>query len=172
MLGTVLRPDQRAPAHLVSVVVVAIIAVTGCSGGRSSTSTKRQAEVEARGASVMPFDQDRTTHVFRATPQGGVQIVVAKDVHDTQQIALVRTHLRDEAERFAHGDFSDPMAIHGMKMPGLDELRRNDGRVRVEYSSVPLGAQITYTTSDPMLLGALHDWFNAQLMDHGTHAHG
>lgn len=172
MLGTVLRPDQRAPAHLVSVVVVAIIAVTGCGGGGSSTRTDRQAEVEARGASVMPFDQNRTTHIFRATPQGGVQIVVAKDGRDTKQIALVRTHLRDEAERFAHGDFSDPMAIHGMKMPGLEKLRRNNGRVRVAYSSVPHGAQISYTTADPKLLGALHDWFDAQLMDHGTHAHG
>ena len=120
----------------------------------------------------MPFDQNRTTHVFRATATGGVQSVVAKDVNDTNQVALIRTHLRDEAKRFARGDFSDPMAIHGMNMPGLEELRHNDGRVRVEYSSAPRGAQITYVTSDPALRNALHDWFNAQLMDHGTHAHG
>jgi len=153
-------------------MVVAVIAVAGCGGEGSSAGTDRQAQVEARGAGVMPFDQNRTTHIFRASATGGVQVVIAKDARDTKQIALIRSHLHDEARRFAGGDFSDPMAIHGMRMPGLGELRRNIARVRVEYSSVPGGARISYTTVDPALLGSLHDWFDAQLMDHGTHAHG
>ena len=78
----------------------------------------------------------------------------------------------DEASRFARGDFTDPMAIHGMQMPGVDELRRNAARVVVEYSSAARGARITYTTDAPTLRGALHEWFDAQLMDHGTNAHG
>jgi hypothetical protein len=166
------RPDRRVSAHLASFTVVAIVAVAGCGGGGSSASTNRQAQVEARGARVMPFDQNRTTHVFRATATGGVQTVAANDVHDTKQIVLIRTHLRNEAKRFANGDFSDPMAIHGMKMPGIDEWRRNAANVNVNYSSVPLGARITYRTVAPALIQALHDWFEAQLMDHGTHAHG
>lgn len=119
----------------------------------------------------MPFDQRRTTHVFRATATGGEQTVVAKDVSDTDQVSLIRRHLRDEAKRFAAGDLSDPMAIHGMEMPGLEDLRRAAGRVRVVYSSAPRGARITYTTRDAAALVALHDWFDAQLEDHGTNAH-
>jgi hypothetical protein len=36
-----------------------------------------QAKVAARGAEVMPFDLDRTTHVFTKLPDGGVQTVTA-----------------------------------------------------------------------------------------------
>ncbi|MGZ4689888.1 MAG: aspartate carbamoyltransferase [Acidimicrobiia bacterium] len=164
-------PDLLVRARLICLAAAAIIAVAGCDGAGSTAGTDRQGRVEARGAQVMPFDQQRTTHIFRATTTGGVQTVVAQDGHDTKQIALVRGHLRDEARRFASGDFSDPMAIHGMKMPGLDQLRRHAARVRVEYSSVARGGH-TYQTADPILVGALHEWFDAQLMDHGTNAHG
>jgi hypothetical protein len=121
---------------------------------------------------VMPFDQKLTTHVFHATTNGGVQSVVAKDPRDARQIALIRSHLRKEASRFAVGDYTDPMAIHGMKMPGLDALRQGASRVSVDYAVIPRGARISYTTDDASLVTALHQWFDAQLMDHGAHAHG
>jgi hypothetical protein len=166
-----MRDSERV--HLragIAVVAVLAVAVAGCGGG-SDRGANRQEQVEKRGAAVMPFDQDLTTHIFRETGTGGVQTVVAKDAQATTQIALVRSHLREEAERFAAGDFSDPMAIHGMKMPGVDELRRNASRIRVAYTAVPRGARITYTTSDRAVVDALHDWFDAQLMDHGANAH-
>jgi hypothetical protein len=162
---------RRIPVALASAAIVVLAAGAACDGGASSGTTDRQARVEERGAEVMPFDQDRTTHIFHATPTGGVQTVVARRPNDSRQITLVRAHLRAEAERFARGDFADPMAIHGMKMPGIDELRRHAGDISVRYSSVPRGARITYRTAAPALIDALHEWFDAQLMDHGTHAH-
>jgi hypothetical protein len=39
----------------------------------------RQGEVAARGAKVMPFDLDQTTHVFQKLDDGGLQKVVVKD---------------------------------------------------------------------------------------------
>lgn len=152
------------------MIVTAIVA-TGC-GASGSSATSRQDEVESRGAAVMPFDQRRTTHVFRTTATGGVQRVVTKVAHDPDQLRSVRAHLRKEATRFAHGDFTDPMAIHGMRMPGLARLRRGASRVSVDYSTIPRGAQISYRTTEPGLVAALHAWFSAQLMDHGAHAHG
>lgn len=161
------------PRHLIvsSAAVVALATLSACSNGSASTAS-RQALVEARGASVMPFDQKRTTHVFHSTSTGGVQSVVAKDREDIKQIVLVRAHLRKEASRFAVGDFSDPTAIHGMKMPGLDTLRHGAARVKVAYSTIASGAQISYSTAEPSLVSALHEWFDAQLMDHGSNAHG
>lgn len=155
---------------LASVGLVALIALSACSSSGSTATTSRQAQVETRGATVMPFDQKRTTHIFHSTATGGIQRVVAKDRGDTNQIALVRAHLRKEASRFASGDFTDPMAIHGMKMSGLDTLRRGAARVNVVYSTIPLGGQISYTTTEPKLVAALHDWFDTQLMDHGANA--
>jgi hypothetical protein len=153
-----------------TLALVTLVALSACSGGSDSTSS-RQDRVAARGAAVMPFDQRRTTHVFRATTTGGVQRVVAKDAGDHEQITLVREHLRTEASRFRVGDFTDPMAIHGMQMPGLDVLRRDAARVQVTYTAIPRGAQISYTTAEPRLVTALHEWFDAQLMDHGSNAH-
>ena len=165
-------PSLRLKAFsIASVGLATLIALSACGSSGSTATTIRQAQVETRGATVMPFDQKRTTHIFHSTATGGFQRVVARDQGDTKQIALVRAHLRKEASRFAVGDFTDPMAIHGMKMPGLDALRRGAARVKVSYSTIPRGGQISYTTTEPKLVVALHGWFDAQLMDHGANAH-
>jgi hypothetical protein len=118
----------------------------------------------------MPFDLERTTHRFAKATDGGVQTVVADDPADAAQVALVRSHLRAEAARFVAGDFGDPARIHGDAMPGLAELRGATGRVRVGYRELPAGAALTFTTAEPVLVDALHRWFDAQLGDHGAHA--
>lgn len=125
--------------------------------------------VEQRSKEVMPFDMDRTMHVFDPTPDGGVQSVLVHD-GDPEQIALVRSHLRKEAAAFARGDFADPAAIHGTTMPGLAQLRAGARRVAVSYREVPSGASIRFKTSDPKLIAAVHAWFAAQVKDHGEHA--
>ena len=145
-----------------------LFALSGLFVGHDHT---RQEEIAARGAEVMPFDLERTTHHFKARPWGGVQTVVA-DEPDAEQIELVRAHLRGEAARFARGDFDDPMAIHGHAMPGLAELRAGAeaGRVEIGYTDVPTGGRLTYRADEGALVTALHAWFDAQLMDHGADA--
>lgn len=130
----------------------------------------RQATVAARGAAVMPFDLERTTHVFEPTVDGGIQQVRADDPADSEQIALIRSHLQEAAQRFQQGDFGDPAAIHGAAMPGLAELEQGAARIAITYTNVPDGAELRYVTGDPALVDALHRWFQAQLSDHGDHA--
>jgi hypothetical protein len=116
----------------------------------------------------MPFDLARTTHVFTDTAEGG-EVVVANSPDDAEQIALIRSHLEDEAAKFSHGDFSDPAAIHGETMPALAVLRDGAARVSFLYEELPDGAAITYRAGDPALIAALHAWFTAQRHDHGAH---
>lgn len=118
----------------------------------------------------MPFDLEQTTHTFTPTDTGGVQDVTADRPGDTEQIALIRTHLQEEAEAFSRGDFGDPESIHGADMPGPAELERGHRDIEVRYEERPDGATLTYTTSDGELVTALHDWFRAQVQDHGPHA--
>lgn len=122
------------------------------------------------GAGIMPFDLNRTTHVFRMTETGGVQRVVAKDADDAAQIALIQQHLQHEAMQFQAGDFADPATLHGADMPGLSQLQAGAARISVSYDPLPGGAQLMYTTSDPQPITALHQWFGAQLSDHGQDA--
>jgi len=130
----------------------------------------RQAVVARRGATVMPFDLEATTHVFDPTVTGGVQAVVADDPTDNDQIALIRSHLRDEVKRFRTGDFGDPQSIHGHDMPGIRILVANPHELEIAYRALDDGAEVTYFSADPVVVTALHDWFAAQLHDHGGDA--
>ena len=121
-----------------------------------------QEHVHGTSQSVMPFDMAKTTHVFKMTETGGVQRVISKDRIYTDQVVLIQQHLREEARRFQHGDYSDPAKLHGVTMPGLNELQLGARRVKVSYSDLPDGAEITFKTTDPHLLTAIHRWFGAQ----------
>ena len=136
--------------------------------GGDEKRTQRQAEVAAKGNGVMPFDLAKTTHVFTDLDDGGRQTVTANDATDTEQIVSIRSHLQEEEAKFRGGDFSDPGAIHGENMPGLGELKSAAGRVQVRYEELSDGARLWYSSADPILVDALHDWFNAQSSDHGS----
>ena len=136
-----------------------------------AAESNRQADVSARGATVMPFELKATTHLFSKTGAGGVQQVIAKAPRNSAQIRLVREHLREIATQFAAGNFSAPARIHGASMPGLLELRKaGPGKIGISYEDLPAGGQIRYSTASAPLVAALHQWFDAQLSDHGADA--
>ena len=87
-------------------------------------SEPRLDEVARRGAQVMPFSLEQTTHIFAKTEKGGLQQVIVKETSNTGQVKLVQAHLSKISREFAQGDFSDPARIHGEDMPGLAELRK------------------------------------------------
>jgi hypothetical protein len=91
-------------AGLAVVAVWVTLGVLRAAGAFGSQEMTRQEEVAERGAEVMPFDLEKTTHVFEPTQTGGVQKVVADDPSDGEQIALIRAHLREEAGAFRRGD--------------------------------------------------------------------
>jgi len=134
-------------------------------------SEQRLDEVAERGAHVMPFDLELTTHVFTKNDHGGVQQVVVKDTSNLEQVRLIREHLVDITAKFAQGNYADPASIHGEDMPGLAALRQaTAGAINIVYTELDNGGQIDYSTTDPQLVQAIHHWFEAQLSDHSRHA--
>lgn len=134
-------------------------------------SPERLDEVTQRGMHVMPFDLKQTQHVFDKTETGGVQQVIVKDPGNSKQIELIRQHLTKISGEFSHGDFSGPEKIHGKEMPGLAALRTaKPGQLHVQYKELPDGAEITYSAEAKTLITAVHQWFDAQLADHGPDA--
>lgn len=134
-------------------------------------SDERLDEVVQRGSHVMPFDLEQTTHIFSKTGKGGLQQVVVKDSSNAGQIKLIRQHLTKISNEFMQGDFSNPAKIHGEDMPGLAELKAaKPGWIKITYKELPNGAEIDYSTDDPKLIEAIHQWFDAQLSDHARHA--
>lgn len=155
--------------RLTALALVALAVTGGC--GRSGTT--RQEEVAERGAQVMPFDLDATTHRFEPMANGLEQTVVADDPDDTEQVALIRLHLEAEQRRFVRGDFSDPAHIHGDDMPGLATLQAHASDISISYSEVADGGRLLFVADDADLIDGLHAWGRAQTADHGSHAaHG
>ena len=129
-----------------------------------------QAHVHQMAHTVMPFEIEKTVHIFKMTDSGGIQRVIVKDAGATDQIALIRQHLEHEAEQFQHGNYSDPAVLHGADMPGLEELRAGASSIKVSYEALPTGAEIRFETNDLHLITAIHRWFGAQLSEHGADA--
>ncbi len=153
------------------VSLLAMLLTVSCVQAAERASEERLDEVAGRGARVMPFSLEQTTHVFSKTDQGGVQQVIARDDGDNAQIVLIREHLSKIARDFRQGNFSDPARIHGDEMPGLAELRSaQPGQIEVTYKELPNGAEIDYSAHDAKLVAAVHAWFDAQLSDHARHA--
>jgi hypothetical protein len=146
---------------------VAFVLALCCSLASAQTI---QEHVHHMGSGVMPFDLAKTTHIFRMTDSGGVQRVVVKDAAAKDQVAMIRQHLKHEADAFQRGDYADPAALHGSGMPGLRELQAGAKQIDVAYAELPDGAEIVFRTKNRHLVTAIHRWFGAQLSEHGADA--
>ncbi len=157
--------------QLASFILLMALFLTVPAHGAEKASEQRLDEIAQRGSHVMPFNLEKTTHVFYKTDKGGVQQVIVKDPSNAKQINLIRQHLTKISHEFQQGDFSDPAKIHGESMAGLEELRNaKQGEISIVYKELSDGAEIDYTTESPVLINAIHQWFGAQLKEHARHA--
>jgi hypothetical protein len=154
-------------AYRTLVTDISAILLFSCTSAIAQT---QQEHVHNMSQGVMPFDMNRTIHVFKMTESGGIQSVIVKDRADVGQITLIRQHLREEAGRLQRGDYSDPAELHGAAMPGLTELQHGAKHIKVAYADLVDGGEITLKTRDLHLLTAIHRWFGAQLSEHGADA--
>ena len=138
--------------------------------GPSVFAQTTQEHVHHMAHNVMPFEMSNTLHIFIMTESGGVQRVIAKGAGNNSQIALIQQHLQYEAKKFQQGDYSGPATLHGTDMPGLRDLQAGASSINVLYANIPMGAEITFETTNIHLLTAIHRWFGAQLSEHGADA--
>ena len=134
------------------------------------SNPKQGNEVQQRTQQLVPYDLDQTQMTFTRTVHGGVQHVIAKSADNIRQIKLIQANLLKMAIDFRKGDFSVTEKIHGAAMPGLAQLKKAEMYdIKYEYKALPNGAQIHYLTEYPQYVQALHEWFDAQMSEHGSH---
>jgi hypothetical protein len=129
---------------------------------------QHMADVKKHGAEAMGFDQDKTTHHFRLYKDGGAVEVQANDPADTASIGQIRNHLKEQARKFAAGDFSAPQHTHGQVPPGVETMARLRSKIQYEFQSTESGGRLQITTTDTKALAAVHDFLRFQIKDHAT----
>jgi hypothetical protein len=133
-----------------------------------SAHDHHHAAVDARGARVMGFDQQRTVHRFRLHPDGGAIDVAVKDPSDRANREAIRAHLPHIASMFAAGDFQAPMLVHAVEVPGTADLARLKSAVAWRYVETPDGGRVDIVTTDGAALDAVHRFLRFQIADHRT----
>jgi Fe2+ or Zn2+ uptake regulation protein len=126
------------------------------------------AEMNARGAQVMGFSQEKTTHHFVLTFDGGVIDVRANDVKDIASRDEIRMHFQHIAHSFAAGDFTDPMLVHATKVPGTAAMEQLKDALHWNVVETQGGAKMVVTADNKPALDALHEFLKFQIEDHHT----
>lgn len=127
------------------------------------------ADTNTRGAQVIGFSQETTTHHFILTFDGGAIDVRTNDVNDTSTRNQIRMHFRHIRERFAAGDFTDPMLVHAtVSVPGTAAMKAHKNVLHWDVVNTPRGAKLVITADNKPSLDALHDFLRFQIEDHKT----
>lgn len=133
-----------------------------------SAHEAHHAAVDARGAHVMGFDQQRTVHHFRLYEDGGAIDVAVKDPAHHADRDAIRQHLPHIAMLFADGRFDLPMLVHDTNVPGTGDLTRLKAEVTYRYVETPAGGRVDIVTRHPEALAAVHRFLAFQIADHRT----
>jgi hypothetical protein len=115
-----------------------------------------------RGAMVMGFDQNKTTHHFLLYPDGGAIDVSANEEDDLESRDAIRAHLPHIAVMFGEGNFEAPMLVHDTDVPGTAELSKRKDLSGIPTSR-PRGGRVDIVTNDEDALRALHQFLRFQI---------
>jgi len=152
-----------------SLIAISLLASSLCLAQHDpSAHEQHMADVKKHGAEAMGFDQDKTTHHFRLYKDGGAVEVKANDPADMASIGQIRDHLKQQAKKFAAGDFEAPEHTHGQAPPGVETMTRLRSKIRYEFQPAEGGGRLRITTADAQALAAVHDFLRFQIEDHAT----
>jgi hypothetical protein len=152
----------------ISLAFALALAATVAVAAPPPQQPSHSSSLDERGAHVMGFDQQKTTHHFYLYPDGGAIEVSANDVNDETNLKAARAHLPHIAKMFGDGDFSAPVLVHETNVPGSADLAKLKDRLSYRYEETPRGGRVNILTRDADALAALHSFLRFQIADHKT----
>ena len=111
------------------------------------------------------FTSGSIRETFTSTSSGGFEDAIVMLPDDDAAVHQLQSQMRKRAQAFARGDFVDPTNPHGDLVPGLREMRDQWNKMHVQYENLPRGSRVRYTSSDPVMVEALHQWFTARAVN-------
>ncbi len=128
-------------------------------------SAQQQREREDEG---MGFSQERTTHHFLLTSDGGTIQVTANTADDHTTIEQVHRHLEHVAHAFQAGDFTTPALVHGQSPPGVPVMRQLRAEISYAYQQRPDGAAVVIRSRNREAVAAVQEFLRFQIREHKT----
>lgn len=126
------------------------------------------AAMQQRGEKAMGFDQEKTTHHFLLTDDGGRIEVQVNSADDRANVDNIRRHLQQIAKAFASGDFAIPMQVHEQTPAGTAEMQRLKDHTNYRYQELPQGGAVVISSADAEAVAAIHDFLRFQITEHHT----
>lgn len=120
------------------------------------------------GEKVMGFSQEKTTHHFLLTLDGGAIDVRANDSKDAESVAEIRSHFQHIAQMFVAGNFNAPMLVHSTNVPGTATMARLKDSLHWQFEEIPRGARLNVIADNQEATNAVHDFLRFQIADHQT----
>lgn len=116
----------------------------------------------------MGFSQDKTTHHFLLSKDGGVIQVTANSAGDKTSRDQIRMHLNHLSHAFQSGDFNIPMFVHDQTPPGVTVMQKLKDVISYKYEEVENGGRVVINTSNPEALKAVQEFLRFQIKEHKT----
>ncbi|HEY6969931.1 MAG TPA: hypothetical protein VJA94_12045 [Candidatus Angelobacter sp.] len=136
--------------------------------GQDTNKPADQQKLEQRGNEGMGFDQQKITHHFLLTKDGGVIQVTANSPDDKTSIDEIRMHLKHIAGAFSSGDFDIPMFVHDKTPPGVPVMKRLRKKIFYKVELVDAGGKVVIGTPNPKARQAIWDFLRFQIREHKT----
>ena len=150
------------------LVVLLLMPMLTSAQQTNEQSQHDHATMMQRGENAMGFSQEKTTHHFLLTAEGGLIAVSANDPADHEDRDKIRMHLAHIAKTFAAGDFNVPMFIHDTNPPGADVMAKLRDEIQYRYRETPNGAEVEIHTGNVQALNAVHQFLRFQIAEHQT----
>lgn len=145
-----------------------IVAVLSSYSQDDQQKSKPDQTMEERGNQGMGFDQEKITHHFLVTKDGGVIQVTANSPDDQTTINQIRMHLEHIAGAFASGDFDIPMFVHDQTPPGVPVLRKLRKKLSYKVEFTDDGGRVVIRTANAKARQAIRDFLRFQIREHKT----
>ena len=125
-------------------------------------------ELDQRGDQGMGFSQDKTTHHFLLSPDGGAIQVTANSTTDKKSREEIQMHLRHIARAFQSGDFNIPMFVHDQTPPGVTVMTKLKDQIKYRYEPAENGGRVVISSANAEAVKAIHEFLKFQIAEHQT----
>src|SRR5215475_8886387 len=151
------------------ILCVILVAARFCiAGAQTQPASPHDHDLSHRGDQGMGFMQDKTTHHFILSKDGGSIQVTANSAQDSASIDEIRMHLRHIERAFRSGDFNIPMFVHDQTPPGVPAMTRLKDQIQYKYEALKDGGRVRVTSANAEAIAAVHEFLRFQITDHKT----